>query len=251
MKKEKSWLYILGILFIIVPLFLNFYSILKLISCVLGIVILIITKAINNKKIIISSLGILVISSLVLYGVDLLSVKLFNSYPIISLEEKSSDKMQVYNAVLYRVYNCDNVKTIDMGYKKEFVCNKELLKEIDVNAFLENPKDSYKTNLNKFVRITGKITKIVGNSQIELNSYSTSESLNGYAVFDDNKTIVLKNLNIDEDGVPIIESFVDRFGTEYNKETRKCIIISEKKSNILWIIFLSNPLSGLFRAKIH
>ena len=196
MKKDSILFNILGTLFLLVPLFLNLFDVLRLLSCILGITILIISHTMNKKNKIFEGIFILITGTVLIYGLDFISVRLFKTYPIIATEEKSSSLMKTYNGLFYRVYDCNSVLTLDKGYKKPFVCNKDLLKENDINTFLSNPKDSYNANLNKFVRITGKITKIVGDSEITLSSYTNAESLNGYVDFDNNKEIILTGLSI-------------------------------------------------------
>lgn len=198
MKNLKTILVPVGTLLVITPFFINIYSVLRLISVIIGIILLTLGLTIDSKKYrIFKIILFLVIISAFVYLSDLCLVKGFKTIPVISEKIKSSSKMSVYNGILYRVYECDDVKTIDIGYKKEFVCNKNVLKKNSVNAFLANPKESYKKSKNKFVRLEGKITKMVGTSELTLNSYSSEVALNGYVEFDTDKSVVLEGLNID------------------------------------------------------
>ena len=114
----------------------------------------------------------------------------FNRIPIFVYEIKSSDQVSTYNSFFYRIFNCDNDLILDYGFQNNYVCSKDALKEIDINTFLGDPNESYNYYQNKFVKISGKISKISGNEAIELSSYVVaSNSLNGYVNFNTNYII--------------------------------------------------------------
>lgn len=197
MKKEKIIWLVIGSIFILLPFFMGFYHIARMISLVIGIILINISLITKSKYFIIKLIFIPIASILVCYGLDYLSVRLFKTYPIIASKITSSKNMKVYNSIFYRVYDCNNVLTIDAGYKKDFVCNPDILDKISINQFLTDPKTAYKNNKGKFIRLTGKITKIVGTSEIALNTYTSEATLNGYVEFDDNKMVILKELDMD------------------------------------------------------
>ena len=197
MKKVNILLIILGVIFLIVPYFINVYSLFRLLSILIGIIVLslglIIYLPEKVAKIIVIPLSLIVGA----YLFDFFAVNLFNTYPIIAIKHKSSSKVETYNSLFYRVYSCDGVLTIDNNYTKEYLCSDGSVKKINVNKFLENPKESFKKSKNKFVHIEGKITTIVGTSSLTLSAYEDKIAVNGHVSFDGEKSVVIDSLNID------------------------------------------------------
>ena len=73
--------------------------------------------------------------------------------------------------------------------RKEIIMNeyKSISKYLGTNL-----KQTYHSTKNKFVHIKGKISKIIGSSEIEIDYYDSKVGINGYVNFEDNKKIVLK-----------------------------------------------------------
>ena len=198
MKNKKLIFLILGILFIIIPMFLNIYSIYKLFSLCLGIILIDISIFINNKKSIFTMIYLPILLIIITYAMDYLKTYTLNISPIYVLENKINDKISIYNSLFYRIYKCDKEYIFDNNFKKDFVCQSNLLDNIDINKLLNEPDESYKKYHNDFIKVTGKISKINGVTSIELKEYSTTDSLNGYVKFNDTKklTVNIKNVNI-------------------------------------------------------
>ena len=194
---KKILLFIIGIILLLVPYLFNTYNILRLISVLLGIIIITISLIFSDNKniylIIIMPLFLLLLT----YSADMFLYSKFSRLPIYIYEIKSNEQISTYNSIFYRIYNCNNELTLDYGYQKKYVCDNSLLDEIDINTFLINPEESYQNNKNKFIKITGKISKIIGRESIELNSYNaTTNSLNGYVTFNNDYKI---SVILDED----------------------------------------------------
>lgn len=183
MKKRNIILWGIGLTFIILPYLFNLFSYWRLASLFLGIFILVFDLIKNKKNILIIILTFL-ISVVATYGLDTLMYFKFNRVPIFSYEIKSNDKLRTYNSFFYRIYDCNNKLVLDYGYKKNYVCDPELLSAIDINDFLNSPFDTFEEYDNKFVRVHGKISTLSGAKKIVLSSYTMAEnSLNGYVNF--------------------------------------------------------------------
>lgn len=189
--KNKKMLNIIGLGFIIIAFIINSYSLIRLLLVIIGFIIIILNRFFNYSgkilyKILLSLFLIIVISSL-----DYGFLTLFHRVPILAKEVVSSDSMRLYKGFSYRVYDCDGNLTIDRGSSKRYVCDENLLPTIDINTFLENPKDNYKNYKNKFIKLTGKISKISGSNTLELEKYTKDEdnTLNGYVIFNDSYTV--------------------------------------------------------------
>ena len=195
--KKIIVLLIIGILFLIIPNFFNAYNILRLISVLLGIILITISLIFSPNKniylIVIMPLFLILLS----YSIDIFLYSKFNRIPIYVYEIKSNDNISTYNSLFYRIYNCNNTLTLDYNYQKKYVCGNDTLDEIDINTFLLNPKENFKIYKNKFVKIIGKISKISGRELIELNAYDeTVNALNGYVTFNNDYKI---DVHLDED----------------------------------------------------
>ena len=195
--KKIIVLLIIGILFLIIPNFFNAYNILRLISVLLGIILITISLIFSPNKniylIVIMPLFLILLS----YSIDIFLYSKFNRIPIYVYEIKSNDNISTYNSFFYRIYNCNNKLTLDYNYQKKYVCGNDTLDEIDINTFLLNPKENFKIYKNKFVKIIGKISKISGRELIELNAYDeTANALNGYVTFNNDYKI---DVHLDED----------------------------------------------------
>ena len=164
MKKRLIWLLGIGLTLMIVPFIINKYSIFRVISLVIGVILIEVCFCLKKKRNIFLVILIPVLLFTMSYGVDVLLA-----------------------------YDCNNNLNLDYGYRSSYVCNNELLDIISINKFLQDPKDSFNEYKNKFVRIHGKISRISGNESIELAAYTKSEEvLNGYVNFNLDYTLNIK-----------------------------------------------------------
>lgn len=192
MKKAKREIIfiIVGLLLMLIPFFINVYSVYRLLSIFLGIVSLevglVIDKYDKAWRIVILPIIFFVLS----YGIDFGVTHLFNTIPVFSQRFISSDNVIVYNSIFYREYSCSKKIIIDNLYKMEYPCSGDDLKEIDSTSFLNSVLENYNDHKDKFVKINGKISKLNGTYNLEMQAYTlTDESINGYVMFSDNITL--------------------------------------------------------------
>lgn len=190
---KKKIFYTIGLIFMIIPFFINVYSIFRLVSLLCGIIIILLTF--NNFKSTKFNILIFIYLGFILfvntYCIDYLLASFLDYYPIYTYRYKSNENVKVYNSIFYRVYDCKGSLVFDNNYSKEYACNTSLIESDDINKVLSDKKAYYKNNHDKFVKITGKVSKINGNSSIELRSFVIDEdnTLNGYVVFDKNSQL--------------------------------------------------------------
>lgn len=197
MKKRFIILLGFGLTFMIVPFLLNTYSILRIISIILGTILITLSLCLRRSKNIFMKILIPLFLIAICYGVDTLLFYSFKRVPVFSYQIKSSENMKTYNSFFYRVYDCNKTLVVDYGYQKSFMCDSNTLDTININTILQDPKETFKKYHNKFVKISGKVSKITGNESLELSSYTeTSDILNGYVNFNLNNTVIV---NTNED----------------------------------------------------
>lgn len=228
--KKKLFILIIGLLLITIPFFINVYSIYKLIFLCLGIILVDVYFALKNKSNILLLFYLPILLLVFTYALDYFKIYTFKLSPIFVLENNMNSDISIYNSFLYRVYKCENEYIFDNNYEKSFMCNTNSLKEMDINTVLSDLDGFYKKEHGNFVKVTGKISKITGTSNILLESFSeTEKSLNGYVKFDKNS-----HLKIIIDGEDIsnyhIYDYITVVGllTNYNKTNNELILTDIK-----------------------
>lgn len=192
MKKRLIVLLGLGLTLMIVPFLINIYSIFRIISLVLGIILITVSLCLKKKRNIFYIILVPFIMLVFSYGIDTLLFYTLKRVPVFSYAIKSSDKMRTYNSFFYRVFDCNGDLTLDYGYTKNYVCSNDCLDAININSFMQDAEESFKKYHNKFVHIYGKISKITGNENIELASFTESDNtLNGYVNFNLNNILIV------------------------------------------------------------
>ncbi len=175
---------IFGFLFVIISFVFNSYSLWRIFSLLVGIILLVIIseKLLKRKYLFILMPIVLIVLS---YSLDFFLVSKFNRVPIYSLKKESNPLVLTYNSFFYRIFKCQNTSIMDYGYESNFLCNYDLLEEIDVNSFLSDSLANFRKYKNKFVKIKGKISKKSGVNSLELSSYKIDDAnkLNGYVSF--------------------------------------------------------------------
>ncbi len=199
MKKENIWFFIVGLLLIFTPFFIFTYSFYRLLSVLIGIIILSIGLILNTKnlpfKVVIFPLMIF----LFIYVIDYYSFIILKKPAIMVLEYTSSEKVSTYNSIFYRIYNCDNTLILDKNYHKSYACSTDAIETKDISEFLtNNEKDVFNNYKNKFIHIKGRISKIIADNCVELDYYDSKVGINGYVNFDSHKKIVLKNVKVSQ-----------------------------------------------------
>ncbi len=190
--KEKIILFIIGILFILIAYLINIYSIYRLLLLCLGI-LLITLSIINKKNNLFLIIYIPILLLIITYSIDYINTYLFNFKPIFAIEKKTNDKVSTINSLFYRIYKCENQYIFDNNYEMSFSCKTSLIQDIDINKLLNEPEVSYQKFNQKFIKVTGKISKINGNSNIELKEYTlVDNSINGYVKFNNASKLIIK-----------------------------------------------------------
>lgn len=211
MKKRLIVLLGLGLTLMIVPFLINIYSIFRIISLVLGIILITVSLCLKKKRNIFYIILVPLIMLVFSYGIDTLLFYTLKRVPVFSYAIKSSDKVKTYNSFFYRVFDCDGDLTLDYGYTKNYVCSNDCLDAININSFMQDAEESFKKYHHKFVHIYGKISKITGNENIELASFTQGDdTLNGYVNFNLNNILIV---NTDENLSKYrIYDYVDVYG---------------------------------------
>lgn len=192
MKKRLIVLLGLGLTLMIVPFLINIYSIFRIISLILGIILITVSLCLKKKRNIFYIILVPLIMLVFSYGIDTLLFYTLKRVPVFSYAIKSSDKMRTYNSFFYRVFDCNGNLTLDYGYTKNYVCSNDCLDAININSFMQDAEESFKKYHHKFVHIYGKISKITGNENIELASFTESNNtLNGYVNFNLNNILIV------------------------------------------------------------
>lgn len=192
MKKRLIVLLGLGLTLMIVPFLINIYSIFRIISLVLGIILITVSLCLKKKRNIFYIILVPLIMLVFSYGIDTLLFYTLKRVPVFSYAIKSSDKMRTYNSFFYRVFDCNGDLTLDYGYTKNYVCSNDCLDAININSFMQDDEESFKKYHHKFVHIYGKISKITGNENIELASFTQGDdTLNGYVNFNLNNILIV------------------------------------------------------------
>ncbi len=198
MKKENIWFFIIGFIFTFAPFFIFNYAVYRLVLTLIGIIILSISLIINTKNLPLKVVIFPVMVFLFVYLIDYYSFIIFKKPPVMVIEFKSSEKVSTYNSLIYRIYKCDNDLILDKNYKKAYACDKNEIEVKSISEYLgTNLKQTYHNTKNKFVHIKGKVSKVIGSSSLEIEYYDTKVGINGYVNFENNKKLVLKNINID------------------------------------------------------
>lgn len=196
-KKRKIIMLLIGLLLIIIPFIINSYNVLRLISVLIGLILIEIALIINTKnkawRIVIYPLLFISFVFAIDYGI----VHLFNRVPIFANAVKSSKKVETYNSLFYRVYDCNNKLIIDDLYLKEYQCSPKALDTTDVTSFLNNVIENYREYKDEFVKVEGKVSKVNGTYNLEMQGYTlTEDPINGYVLFSDNITLEVNFNNI-------------------------------------------------------
>ncbi len=197
MKKKKYIFLIIGLFLIVIPYFINVYSIYRLISVCLGIILVDISFIFQEKKNIFLLFYFPILLLIFTYSIDYIKTYTLNLKSIFVIENKINEKVSIYNSLLYRVFDCDGEYIFDNNYEDNYNCDTSLITEIDINKLLNEPKNSYHEYKNDFIKVRGKISKISGTSSIELQAYTEVDgSVNGYVKFNETSKLII-NLNGD------------------------------------------------------
>ena len=136
MKNKNIIILIVSLILIIVPFFINVYTILKLISFVVGIMLLDIYFIMRKKMNLFWLIYLPILLLVFTYSLDYIKTYVFDVSPIYILENKINKDVSVYNSLFYRVYKCENEYIFDNEYQMNFACNTKLMEDMDINTLL-------------------------------------------------------------------------------------------------------------------
>lgn len=195
MQKNKLRIYslLLGIILLSSSYILNQYNILRVIIFFLSIILLTFSFVIEREqKKLFTFIYLIIFLEIALVG-DYLVVKTFKKIPVITFNNIISNKVNVYNSIGYRVWQCDNTKQeyiIDNLYKMGYFCNSDDVNASDINTFLPEVVNNFDNYSNTFVKINGRISYISGSEYFEMQSYTkNSTSTNNQVNFAKNITL--------------------------------------------------------------
>ncbi len=192
MKNKKIIILIVSLILIIVPFFINVFTILKLISLVLGIMLLDVYFIMRKKMNLFWLIYLPILLLVFTYSLDYIKTYVFDVSPIYILENKINKDVSIYNSLFYRIYKCKDEYIFDNEYQMNFACDTNLMDDMDINTILAEPRATYQKYSHKFIKVTGKISKIIGKSKIEMQEYTTSDKdVNGYVKFNDASKLVI------------------------------------------------------------
>ena len=162
-----------GIVFILLAFILN-SGIIRAILMFLGIISLTISNSIerNNKKVFIPLF--LLIFFFFMVATDYLLVTSLKKEPIFAYSVVSTGKDKVYNAIGYRVWVCndkENTFKVDPLYKLGYLCSTQDMVAESINNVLPKIYSDFNRYKDSYIKITGKLTKIVNETEIYMNTY--------------------------------------------------------------------------------
>lgn len=230
MKLIFKYLLFIGVLLIAVPFAIQSYYVMRIVAVLMGIflITLSLTKYFKYNKIVLFILPLLLI--ICLYFIDYGLFFVTKRIPIFVNKIVSSEKVTTYNSWLYRVFNCNDTYIMDFDYQKVYQCSNGDLTSKDINDFLKTPVISYEENKNKFIKLKGKVTSVIGNSTIILEAYEGEVDINGYVKFDNNKEVRLTGLKINPNGYYIYDEIeVVGLVSDYQTDEKDSIILNSVK----------------------
>lgn len=190
-KKRIGIVFLLcGLLCFFVGFFLPIFNQYRLMFSLLSILLFSIGVALFRKHKYIAFICALIVSFFTIWTVDFIAVWKFDKTPALSFHVQNTKNIDIYNALYYRVWNCNGKHTIDLNYQKAFLCNPEDLTESDVNAVVSTVHEIYKEQKGQFIRLIGKVSAVSGMESLEMKSFTQDEnSLNGNVSFQDSTTL--------------------------------------------------------------
>src|SRR5574344_1265188 len=179
--KKRIITLILGLLCIFIALILNNYQIIRFLLYLLGLILLTISNAIerSNAKLFVPLFDIIFFFLLV--ATDYLCVSAFKKVPILAYNIVTNDESTVYNAIGYRVWVCktgDKLFKVDPLYKLGYYCSSSNMQEEDINNILPIINNSFNSYQDSYVKIVGKITKIVDEQTLNMSTYTINVNFN-------------------------------------------------------------------------
>lgn len=197
-RKKKSLLLIyilIAAIIIAIALLTPISNIFRLVLCIVSLIVLSIRKyKLLDKKKNTPLYSLVYLIAIIL--LDSICVVTFNKTPIFAINIVHNNDIKVYNALGYKVWQCDAKKPNDLViepfYNKGYKCNVEEIENVSINDLITSLNNNYEEYRNNFVKVTGKISKKDGQNYIEMQSYiENEESINGYVTFQEAITLAI------------------------------------------------------------
>lgn len=198
-KKKKSFLIIyilIAAIILAIALLAPINNIIRLILSIVALIVLSIRKhkLLDKKRKYTPLYTLVYLIALIL--LDSICVVTFSKTPIFAINIIHNNDIKVYNAIGYKVWQCDTNKPNDLivepFYKKGYKCSVEEIENVSINELITSLNNNYEEYRNTFVKVTGKISKKDGQNYIEMQSYTESDdNINGYVTFQEAITLAI------------------------------------------------------------
>lgn len=199
MKREKTinmniFILIICALLLAISICISKATVIRPILWISSIIILSLSIKIRSKLSITKTIILILTFFVVSLIADGIVAYNFKKIPVFYYNVVSNENSIVYTSIGMKVWQCNKDSyedlLVDPFYNNGYMCNPEDITPIDSNAFLNAVIENHSEYHNKYVKITGKISRKAGQNTIEMRPYSTSEiTMNGYVEFADNITL--------------------------------------------------------------
>ena len=198
-KKKKSFLIIyilIAAIILAIALLAPLNNIIRLILSIVALIVISIRKfkLLDKKRKYTPLYTLIYLIALIL--LDSICVVTFSKTPIFALNIVNNNDIKVYNALGYKVWQCNTKKPneliVEPFYKKGYKCSVEEIENISINDLITSLNNNYEEYRNTYVKVTGKISKKDGQNYIEMQAYTESEdNINGYVTFQEAITLAI------------------------------------------------------------
>lgn len=184
-KKRIGTIFLVcGLLCFLLGFFLPIFSRYRLIFCLLSILLFSIGISLFRKHKYLTFLCTLIISFFSVWLIDYIAVWKFDQTPALSFRIQNTNHTHIYNALYYRLWDCDGKRVIDLNYQKHYLCSPDELTEMNINAVTSAVHETYQKHKGEFIRIIGKVSAVSGMESLEMKGFTQDEdSLNGNVSF--------------------------------------------------------------------
>lgn len=198
-KKKKNFLIIyilIAAIIITIALLAPINNVVRLILSIIALIVLSIRKhkLLDKKRKNTPLYTLIYLIALIL--LDSICVVTFSKTPIFAINIVHNNDIKVYNALGYKVWQCDakkpNELIVEPFYNKGYKCSIEEIENVSINDLITSLNNNYEEYRNTFVKVTGKISKKDGQNYIEMQAYTENEeSMNGYVTFQEAITLAI------------------------------------------------------------
>ena len=231
-KKNKKYIVlIIGIIFLGLGFVFNETKVIKILLELIGMAVIVGYYA-KRKVVLLPYYLLICIGGLL--ALDYILVKSTDRVPVFSYVIESNENVKLYNAVGYRVWDCNGTFVIDKLYQRSYLCDDAYIEEVDSKVFISHVVENFDELENKFVKVKGKISSITGIEYVSMQSYEETDiTMNGYVTFADNITLKFKfnggNENVSNYEVYDNAILIGRVAKLYEDNNKYEIILEDAK----------------------